>query len=568
MAGVLVLDPNARRSNEHDLTDRLVVGLQEAAGVASCRRLSGRDPGYQEVVRAADGETLISLPRMDGQTLAIPDLSDARTVFECCAGSALGHLIVLSHAAVYGSRPQNPGMMMESRPRPVRDPNLITRTWAAYEELAEQYATAKPGLVLTILRPVTIPGETGHGYLNRVFRRRVAFTYPGHDPCIQLLSPEDLIRAIRCVVVRRAGGVYNVAPDDVIPLRVALRLAGTRRIPIPRSVQRPVRAVLSRLGLADPIDQVEYLRFAWTVSNRKIKHESGFTPERSSAEALAGGMDGRPDDRRSVPQGQGQPLRFDDYGMDRAYIERCRRLAFRYLYRYYWRVEVKGADYIPRQGRGVLTGVHRGFMPFDGVIMLHLIITETGRVPRFLIHPALVRHPFPFNFTKLGGLHACGQNGDYVLEQDELLGFYPEGIQGAFTMYRRAYRLGKFGGNQYVKIALRNRAPIIPFVTVGNAEIFPILGRINWSWWQQATLWPFFPIAPPFPLLPVPLPSRWHIQFLEPVHVEQQYPPEAAHDPDIVQRINRDIKARMQTAIDEMLRQRKHIFFGSIFDER
>jgi len=166
--------------------------------------------------------------------------------------------------------------------------------------------------------------------------------------------------------------------------------------------------------------------------------------------------------------------------------------------------------------------------------------------------------------TKLGGIVACQENADWVLRNGHLLGFFPEGIQGAFRMYRTAYTLGKFGRNEFVKTALRHGAPIVPFVTVGSAEIFPIVGRINWSWWKRQSGWPFFPITVNGPL--IPLPSKWHTRFLEPIPIAGVYPPEAADDRAIVRRISKDVRERMTAAIEEMLRDRPSIFYGSIWD--
>jgi 1-acyl-sn-glycerol-3-phosphate acyltransferase len=155
-----------------------------------------------------------------------------------------------------------------------------------------------------------------------------------------------------------------------------------------------------------------------------------------------------------------------------------------------------------------------------------------------------------------------------VLQDDELLGIFPEGIQGAFSLYRDAYQLKEFGRDAYVKIALRNRAPIVPFVTVGSAEIFPILAKIKSRLWTRYSDWPCFPITPTFPLLPVPLPSKWHTQFLPPIHIEKQYPPEAAEDGQIVKAIGLDVRTRMQQALNELKARRRSIFFGSIFQSQ
>ena len=147
------------------------------------------------------------------------------------------------------------------------------------------------------------------------------------------------------------------------------------------------------------------------------------------------------------------------------------------------------------------------------------------------------------------------------------MGIYPEGIRGAFSLYRDAYRLGKFGRDEFVRAAIRNRAPIVPFVNVGSAEIFPIIARLDWRWWKRNTEWPFFPITPTWPLLgPLPLPSKWHVRFLPALHVEERYPPEAAEDPSAVRAVSLEVRGMMEAAIGDMLGRRKHIFWGSVFE--
>jgi len=68
-------------------------------------------------------------------------------------------------------------------------------------------------------------------------------------------------------------------------------------------------------------------------------------------------------------------------------------------------------------------------------------------------------------------------------------------------------------------------------------------------------------------LPPIPLPAKWHTQFLPPIHIEQRYPPEAAGDPAMVRAISREVRKSMEEAIAEMLDRRRSIFYGSIFKE-
>ncbi|HBL30319.1 MAG TPA: hypothetical protein DD490_26085 [Acidobacteria bacterium] len=318
-----------------------------------------------------------------------------------------------------------------------------------------------------------------------------------------------------------------------------------------------MRALASRLGWADPPAQLDAVRHSFTVSGARIEQQLGFVPQRGSAEAVRDAFGG----------GAGALPAFDPHGMDEGYIDAYGRTLFRFLHDRYWRIEWQGLENVPREGRAVLTGIHRGFMPWDGVMAMHLLRRETGRVVRFLIHPCLIKHPFLANYMiKLGGVVACQENADWVLQGDGLLGMFPEGINGAFTLYRDAYKLGRFGRDEYVKMALRNRAPLLPFVTVGSAEIYPILYRIESKLVKRVFEWPYLPIAPTFPFPGLPLPSKWHTRFLEPIPIHEEHPPEAADDPRTVRRISAEVRARMEAAIQEMRARRKSVFFGSVFE--
>jgi len=250
---------------------------------------------------------------------------------------------------------------------------------------------------------------------------------------------------------------------------------------------------------------------------------------------------------------------------DLTYIHR-RRFLFNFLAKYYWRIETTGPEHLPREGRAILVGNHRGFIPFDAVMTLHLLFGSTGRVPRFLVHPGLLKfRPIARFITRMGGVLACRENAARILEADELLGMLPEGVEGAFSLHREAYHLQSFGRDDYVKLALRYHAPIVPYVIVGSADALPIFTRIKSRWWRRRMQWPYIPIST-FPLIPAPLPSKWHLQVLPALHVHQDHPAEAASDRSIVTAISLQVRTQMQQALDQIVSRRRSIFWGSVFD--
>lgn len=544
-------------AGDHALIQTIAQHLLKYTGVGrrKIKILTGLSSAHLQLARE-----VIYFPQLRDRGM-VPDLTEAESVLAICAAAEVERFVLVSSASVYDASFRNPGLMSESNPLPKDHKSAtIASRWRRLEAAAKRHFRNSERL--TILRCATLLSRESGNCIARSLARPLAIVTAGHDPCLQLLSVADLARAIDCVLKTNTHGIFNVAPDGVLPLRQALKRAGIKRIPIAHTA----------LALADFLrgrrsaTHLDFKRYSWTVSNEKLK-AIGFQPRFSSAQALSEFCPRCGDPNGSDHRAKPEP--FDDFGMDPDYIAFYGRTLFRFLSEWYWRIEVAGTENIPPSGRALLAGTHRGFMPWDGVMALDLIVKRIGRYPRFLIHPGLVKFPFLANFmTKLGGIIACQDNARRVLENDELLAVFPEGIQGAFVKYSHAYQIHDFHRDAFVKMALRHCAPIVPFVTVGSAEIFPILARIKSRRWTRYTEWPVFPITPTFPVIPIPLPSKWHTQFLEPLHIENEYAPEDALDIRIVRRISGEVRDRMQAAMTDMLCRRRSIFFGSVLSLR
>lgn len=544
-----------------------------ADAVESELRASGADPVHRRTLREPDGEPGFE-PAAQGAVVLLParpspDLRDSaqRAAVSCfvraaasAAAAGARRVILVSSAEIYEPSHRHPGHLNEERLRVRQLKNTVARFWLELENQVQHELNHQPmrgqekGTELIILRPTALALKGGQDAWSRLLSGAVRAVPLGFDPPVQWLSVRQLVHAV--VAAGRPQGLagrrptkvlsLNVAPPTVTPLRAALRRAGVRALPLPSFLLRALYRLRGRCP-----DRVDYLRYPWTVSSHALQgllHGNHGSPQPTSrAVAPPPAMD-----------------QADPFGMDRDYVDRLGKSLFRFLHDVYWRVEWRGLEHLPRESGAVLTGVHRGHQPWDGIMVLHRLARSLGRYPRFLIHPTLVKHPFlaPY-MIRCGGIHACRENGDWVLESDELLAIFPEGIRGAFSMYRDAQELKKFGRHDFVKFALRHRKPIVPFVVLGSAEIFPIFHKVRWPWWQKVSEWPCLPITPT--LSTVPLPSKWHVLFLPPIHLPQG--PEAADDHALVRAISDRVRQQMQFALDHLASRRKHIFHGSIFDQ-
>lgn len=253
----------------------------------------------------------------------------------------------------------------------------------------------------------------------------------------------------------------------------------------------------------------------------------------------------------------------DPYGMDPDLVEAMRPF-FRFLYRKWWRVQTEGIEHVPAGGRALLVSNHSGVLPWDGSVIAMAVWEEhpAPRMVRNLYLNWFNTVPFVTTvFAGLGQMAGLPENALRLLEEDELVCTFPEGLRGMSKLFHQRYQLGRFGRGGFIKVALRTGAPIIPVAVVGAEEIYPLLSRGEVIARLLGT--PIFPLTPFFPLLGplgvIPLPTRWRIVFCPPI-ATAGYGPQAADDPLTVFALSEQVRSTIQQTINAKLAARTSIF--------
>lgn len=483
----------------------------------------------------------------------VPDLGSLQTRLNEHQDVKFEQVIGLSSGQVYGARSSNPGLIREGFNVLEEQRSELSNRWLRAEKMITEFAD-QVGATSTVLRTCTIASPDQHDFISTLLASKFGITVFGRTPSIQFLAADDLAEAISAIVKKPQVGTFNLAPDDAIPIRKVLKITGARRIAAPTWLH-----AVSTMGSDIRRDCKDLIKFCWTISNTKFKTDFEYSPIHSSESALRRKLSS------TQPISSDMSSTFHDpFGMEPSYIESCGRGRFRFCEKFYWRVEHRGLEHVPNDGAAVLVGTHRGFMPFDGVMMVHLMNQNCKRIPRFLIHPTLAKFGHMDGFLKrIGGILANQENAQWVLERDEIVAIFPEGIRGAFRKYDRdVYQVGNFGRNDFVKMAVQNGVPIIPFVSVGTADALPILHKFEWKWWKKLMGWPCFPVTPMWPLCPLPLPTKWHFDVMEPV-CPKKFGVDSVDDREGIRELSQLVRTKMQTSIDSMLKQRPSIFYGS-----
>jgi 1-acyl-sn-glycerol-3-phosphate acyltransferase len=253
----------------------------------------------------------------------------------------------------------------------------------------------------------------------------------------------------------------------------------------------------------------------------------------------------------------------DEWGFDEEYADALLPF-FEFLYDQWWRVETIGARNVPSHGRAMLVANHAGVLPWDATMISVGLLREhpLPRYARFLVLDWAFQLPFvSVAMRKVGGVVASPYNALRLLEQDELVAVFPEGAKGAGKPFKDRYRLERFGRGGFVEIALRTGSPIVPVAVVGSEEIYPKVADA--SALARVIGAPYFPVTPTFPLFGplgfVPLPSKWRIEFGEPIDTAR-FGPEAAEDRSFVFELSEQVRESIQNKVYENLVERGSAF--------
>ena len=252
----------------------------------------------------------------------------------------------------------------------------------------------------------------------------------------------------------------------------------------------------------------------------------------------------------------------DEFGLD-PQITDLVTAAVEPLAEKWFRLEVRGIENIPAEGGALLVANHSGTIPIDGIITSYAVHKYTGRNLRPLGADLVFALPFVGQVArKVGATLACTADAERLLTTGELAGVWPEGFKGIGKPYAERYKLQRFGRGGFVSSAMRAGVPIVPVSIVGAEEIYPLVGNVP-SLARLLGL-PYLPITPFFPLLGplglIPLPSKWIIEFGEPVRTDA-YEPDAADDPMLLFNVTDQVRETIQQTLYKLLVDRGSAFF-------
>lgn len=248
---------------------------------------------------------------------------------------------------------------------------------------------------------------------------------------------------------------------------------------------------------------------------------------------------------------------------------------FGWVYQYYFRVQTDGWENIPKTGKVLLIGSHNGGLAApDTVMMTYDWFRQFGtdRLAYALMEPKIWQFlpGLARLATQVGTIQPHPELGRAALRRGAAVLIYPGGAKDVFRPYALRHKIYFHGHKGFIKLALLEEVPIIPFISYGAhstlivlADLYPQLQQLHklgmpWLGGIDPGVFPIY-LGLPWgigvgPLPNIPLPIALHTRVC-PAIVFDRYGEEAARDRKYVDRCYHLVCEQMQQELDRLVRE-------------
>jgi 1-acyl-sn-glycerol-3-phosphate acyltransferase len=254
---------------------------------------------------------------------------------------------------------------------------------------------------------------------------------------------------------------------------------------------------------------------------------------------------------------------------DGEYVARLMPL-LRAVVKLWFRSEVHGVENIPATGALLVSNHSGGLVAMDVPVIAVAFHDRFGseRPLYVLAHDLLFTGYAHDVMRRAGFVPASRQNAEAVLRAGGATLVFPGGDHDAFRPSLRRNTIDFAGRTGYIRTALEADVPIVPVVSIGGqedqihlsrgeivAKLFGLERRLRTRYVPITFGFPFG-LTMAFPPN-LPMPTKIETTILEPIHLRKDF----GEQPDVAE-VDREIRFRMQSALDKMAGARRFPVLG------
>jgi 1-acyl-sn-glycerol-3-phosphate acyltransferase len=235
---------------------------------------------------------------------------------------------------------------------------------------------------------------------------------------------------------------------------------------------------------------------------------------------------------------------FDDWGVSPETLKASLASSL-WFYRNYFRVGTTGIENLPK-GRVLIIANHSGQIPMDGMFIAASLLLEGNppRLARGMVERWAPSVPFISTwFARCGQITGDIRNCRELLERDECVMVFPEGVAGSGKTIFERYELKRFGTG-FMRLALETKTPILPVAVIGLEESLPSITALHPLAKKLGI--PYIPVVPTGY---IPLPTKVSIRFGKPLNFDVDPNAPDAEVENLVESVKFALRKEIETGL-------------------
>ena len=226
--------------------------------------------------------------RQEVRAIRQTNLKALHSVLNSCVRVNVGHVIYLSSHAVYGSPPDNSVPLTEDAP--LRPPMTFPYGYDKFlaDQVLQTFAEQHPNVRVTVLRPCVVLGPSADNDFAKALFRAWLPVVKGHDPALQFLHEDDLVRVMASIIRLSLPGVFNVAGEGVVSYRELSEIIQGKAVNLPAFLAHPAVRLSRRLGIRrdSAASWLDLVKHPILLNTDRMERATGYRPWHSSRDTL------------------------------------------------------------------------------------------------------------------------------------------------------------------------------------------------------------------------------------------------------------------------------------------
>ncbi len=254
-----------------------------------------RSPEVIELCKEQGVNNIIHLafvvdPIRDVKTMHSINLDGTANILKAAAECTVNQIIIASSTSAFGAFPDNPPLLDEETPVREHSGYVYAADKYAVEGTIKNFAGEHKQIKVAMVRPCIIYGPGVDNYLSRfVLNWPFLLQISANRPQMQFVHENDVAEVFMKVFEMEAEGVFHAVGEGLVSTKEIAAMAGIRVLALPPWLAYPLIDLLYLIhfpGVEAPSAMLDFIRYRWTVSDKRTREMLDHKPLYSSKEVI------------------------------------------------------------------------------------------------------------------------------------------------------------------------------------------------------------------------------------------------------------------------------------------